>query len=162
MNLDYRPHSRFSPFLLVSGEGSLARRIDRRVSGGFGAKVRFVDEEASKLDFSVAALLERTDFTGTDVASGAVETAGRWSARMRGERDFGERLSGDFTAFYRPAISDFSEDYTVDLRASLGVSLTRRTALQFSVLDKFDSLAEDRGSRSNHDGRFLISISVKY
>jgi hypothetical protein len=57
---DYLPGGRLSPFVFTTAEGSYERQIDLRVSGGAGGKYRFIDTERTRLDASVAALLERT------------------------------------------------------------------------------------------------------
>jgi hypothetical protein len=36
--------------------------------------------------------------------------------------------------------------------------VTESVALKLSLIDVYDSEAEDRGAASNHDGRFLFSV----
>ncbi len=163
MTLDYQPATRFSPFAIVNAEGSLSRQIDRRLSGGFGAKVRFVDTERSKLDLSAAALLERTEPRTMAGEPDVVETAGRWSTRLRASRSFdGGRVTTSLITFYKPAITSFADDYTLNLDASLAVALNGSLSLKLSLVNKYDSLAEDRGAGSNTDGRFFVSILARH
>lgn len=163
MTLDYLPAARVSPFAIVNGEGSLSRQIDRRLSGGFGAKVRFVDTSVSKLDLSAAALLERTEPRTQAGQPNIVDTAGRWSARLRGSRQFeDQRITTSLTTFFKPAISDFSGDYTLDMDASLAIALNGSLSLKISLVNKYDSLAETRGATSNTDGRFFVSILAEH
>lgn len=163
MTLDYQPAGRFSPFLVVNGEGSLSRRIDRRVSGGAGAKVRFIDTDRSRLDLSAAALLERTEPRTQAGEPDIVDTAGRWSARLRGSRNFdNRRITTSMTAFFKPAITDFSGDYSLDFDASVGFALNGSLSLKLSLVNKYDSLARSRGADSNTDGRFFVSILAKH
>lgn len=161
-SLDYEPEARLSPFALLNAEGSLARGIDRRLSGGLGAKVRFVDQSTKSLDLSVAALLERTEPRDVAGEPDVVDTAGRWSARLRAKRSFDQaRYTTELTTFFRPAISDFSDDYTLDLTAAFTMQLNGSAALQLRLVNKYDSLAESRGARDNNDGRFFVSLITK-
>lgn len=156
--LDYRPQAKVSPFVFASAEGSFERQIDSRVSGGAGAKYRFVNSETGKLDVSLAALIERTDPRATDDVEDVVDTKGRWSARLRAGREFSEgRTVFNLVTFYRPAFEDM-DDYTIDLETSLAFSLTQNVALKVSLVDTYDSLAEARGATSNNDGRVFISL----
>lgn len=157
-SLDYRPQSSFSPFLFASGEGGLERQIDLRLSGGAGAKYRFVHTERSSLDVSLAALAERTDPRVAPGEPDEVDTKGRWSARLRaGRTSADERASFNLVAFYRPAFGD-AGDYTVEVESSVSVALNQTVALKLSFLDKYDSLAESRGAASNNDGRLFLSL----
>lgn len=155
-NADYLPEGRVSPFVFATAEGSLERQIDVRTSGGAGAKYRFVDNERSRVDFSLAALVERTNPRAVPGVDSEVTSIGRWSARFRARHTIGD-AQFDLVSFYRPKMGAF-DDYTWDVNASVGVSLTSVLALRLSLIDQFDSLAEDRGARSNHDGRVLVSV----
>lgn len=157
-SLDYRPHARVSPFVFASGEGALERQIDLRLSGGAGAKYHIVRSERSRLDVSLAALVERTDPRVPAGEPDEVDTKGRWSARLRAGRTFAEgRTTFELVSFYRPAFED-SGDYTVDLESSLAFALNETVALKISFVDRYDSLAEDRGAASNNDGRLFVSV----
>lgn len=161
-NLDYQPAARFSPFVQANAEGSFERQIDRRFSGGIGAKLKFLNRGDRQLDVSVAALLERTEpRVGPGVAADSVVDLGRWSARARASRSFSDgRIRTKLITFYRPAISSATDDYTIDLDASLAIALNGSTSIQFSLLNTYDSLARSRGARSNTDGRFFISVAT--
>lgn len=157
-SLDYRPQARVSPFVFVSGEGAFERQIDLRLSGGAGAKYHIVRNERSRLDVSLAALVERTDPRVPAGEPDEVETQGRWSARLRAGRSFAEgRTTFNLVSFYRPAFQD-SGDYTFDLESSLAFALNQTVALKISFVDRYDSLAEERGAASNNDGRLFVSV----
>jgi hypothetical protein len=157
-SLDYRPQARVSPFVFVSGEGGLERQIDLRLSGGAGAKYHIVRSERSRLDASLAALVERTDPRVQAGEPDEIDTKGRWSARLRAGRTFAEgRTTFNLVGFYRPAFED-TGDYTIELESSLAFALNQTVALKISVLDRYDSLAEDRGAASNNDGRLFVSV----
>jgi hypothetical protein len=158
LSADYMPEDRFSPFVFSSAEGSLERQIDLRVSGGAGGKLKIVRGERANLDVSLAALVERTDPRAVEGQPDEVDTKGRWSARLRADRQLAEgRVTFGLVTFYRPAFGDF-DDYTVDLETSLGFELTEAVTLKISLVDTYDSLAEDRGAASNNDGRLFFSI----
>jgi glycyl-tRNA synthetase len=158
LSMDYRPEARVSPFVFVTGEGSLERQIDHRWSGGAGARYRFVRSDDRRLDVSLAALVERTDPRAAPGLPDEVETTARWSARLRAGRTFAaERATFGLVTFYKPAFDDL-DDYTVDLETSLAISLNSALALQLSLLNTYDSMAEARGAPSNNDGRLLISL----
>jgi hypothetical protein len=57
---DYLSGGRAGPFIFTAAEGSYERQIDLRTSGGAGAKYRFINNERTRLDVSLAALLDRT------------------------------------------------------------------------------------------------------
>jgi hypothetical protein len=155
---DYRPMSRFSPFVFASGEGSLKRQIDSRVSGGVGGRYRLIEDDRTRIDFSLAALLERTDSRLDATGPEEVTVNGRWSARFRARRSFSdERLRFDLVSFYKPRITRFT-DHTVQVAASTQYALTRIVSVKLSLLDTYDSLADDRGAPSNHDGQLLFSV----
>lgn len=154
---DYLPGGRVSPFVFATAEGSYERQIDFRTSGGAGAKYRFVDNDRSRIDFSLAALIERTDPRSTPGVASEAVSVGRWSARFRLRHGFTEGVLFDLVAFYRPKMGDF-DDHTWDATASMQVALSSVFGLRLSVIDKYDSLAESRGARSNHDGRAYFSV----
>ncbi len=159
--LDYNM-DRWAPFIFATVEGSLARSIDSRLTGGLGAKYKFVDSETSKVDLSLAALVERTDPRTEVGLPDEVNTLGRWSTRFRAERKFADdRIEFDFTGFYKPAFEDVSGDYVIDVKTGIAVVLTEAVALKVSLVDIYDSLAEARGSRSNNDGRLFFSVITK-
>jgi hypothetical protein len=156
-SVDYLPGGRASPFVFGTAEGSLERQIDMRTSGGAGAKYRFIDTERTRLDASLAALLERTDPRVRDGIEPAVTTSGRWSARVRGRRAIGESAELQLVTFLRPSMRDFA-DRTWDLTASAQYALSDRVGLRLSLVNRYDSLAEARGARANHDGRLFFSV----
>lgn len=163
LSADYMPDGRLSPFVYATAEGSLQRQIDSRVSSGVGGRYRFVDSENARVDFSLAALLERTAARDPGPDDDPVTSIGRWSARFRARRTFAEdRMTFDLVTFYRPRIDD-GEDYTVEVTAGLQYALTSILGLKLSLVDTYDSRARSRGARSNNDGRLLFSViaSVK-
>lgn len=160
---DYQPEGTFSPFVFVTAQGSLQRQIDSRVSGGAGARLRFIDRDDARVDVSLAVLIERTDARMSDPGEDDVTSIGRWSTRFRARRTFDEeRMTVDLVSFFKPRMDDTS-DYTVEVTAGLQYALTSVLGLKLSLVDTYDSLARDRGALSNNDGRLLFSViaSVK-
>lgn len=163
LNLDYTPEARVSPFVAVAAEGSMERRLDLRVSGGMGARYRVMRRDEARLDLSVAALVERTEpRADADAPSqDGVETLARWSARVRARRSLREGgVVFDLVSFYRPAFEAPARDFTVEVTSSVTFALTQAVGLKLSLADKYDSLAEDRGARSNNDGRLFFSLTA--
>ena len=160
LTADYRPFARVSPFVLASIESSLEKRIDRRYSGGGGAKAVFVRNERTMSDVSLALLAERSLLP--DTAGARIEqTLARWAARFRLERKLGERAVAAHETFYRPEVSELAR-FTLTSRTSLAYKLTTSLAAQASLLDNYDSEARDRGARSNNDGELLFGLSATF
>lgn len=160
MSTDYLPSGRFSPFVFVAAEGSLQRQIDTRTSGGAGGRYRFIDDERSRLDLSLAALAERTDPRQVGPEPTAVSTIGRWSTRFRVRKRFSEdRIVFDLVSFYQPRMDDFDQ-YTIDLTSSLTYALTSIVGLKISLVDRYDSRAVDRGALSNNEGQLFFSVTA--
>lgn len=156
-SLDYLPGGRASPFMFATAEGSFERQIALRTSGGAGGKYRFVDSEATRLDVSVAALLERTDPRPQPDVEHEVTSIGRWSGRLRARHTIGETAEFQLVSFFRPNMSDL-DDHTWDLTASAQYALSTLIGLRVSLVNRYDSLALDRGARANNDGRLFFSV----
>lgn len=155
--LDYRPFAKLSPFLQSRLEKSFEKRIDFRYDIGVGGKYAFIRDDITRLDFSLAILAEET-MPSDDVAGAEDELLARWSARFRYRRIFGEdRLTFESVTFYRPEFSEFG-NYTLSSVNSLAVQLNSSLSLKLALIDNYDSLAEERGARSNNDGQFTISL----
>ncbi|WP_405282362.1 DUF481 domain-containing protein [Gaopeijia maritima] len=161
LNLDYAPDDRINPFLSLTAEGSYERRIDLRLSGGLGARYQFVQGGSGRLDLSLSALVERTDPRVESDEDDEIELLARGSARFRARRSMREGgVVFDLVSFYKPALQEPSEDYTVEVTSSLTFALTNSVGLKLSLSDKYDSLAENRGARDNHDGRLFFSLTA--
>lgn len=162
---DWRPFAPVSWFGLAGAESSFQREIDLRLTGGAGVKYTFVRSDASLLDASVALLAERTSF---DVPGGSLpvgvpepedtETIARLSTRLRAKRSVDQdRVTLESVTFWRPAADDFGR-YVVETANSAAYAVTENVKLKVSLLDTYDSEAEDRGARSNNDGQLLVSL----
>lgn len=160
LSADYLPSGRFSPFVFGAAEGSLQRQIDMRTSGGAGGRYRFVDNERSRVDLSLAALAERTKPRATATEAPGSTTIGRWSVRFRARHKLaGDRMELDLVTFYQPRI-DGLEEYTLDVTSSMQYALTSIVGLKVSLVNRYDSMAETRGARSNTDGQLFFSVTA--
>ena len=155
-NLDYRGFSRVNPFMFVGALSSLEKAIEVRYKWGAGAKLTALDSETSKLDFAVAFLGERTKESSP--TNGDAETLARWSGEFNFLRGFSEgRTVFEARANYSP-VFDQSDNYTIKVESSIAFKLSQVISLKLSVVDNYDSWAEDRGARDNNDGRLLFSV----
>lgn len=155
--VDYAPRARFSPFVLATLESSLQKRVNARIAGGGGAKWTPLRSERGRLDASLAALVERTEPRG----AGPSELLGRWSARVRGERNWDEgRVQFSTVNLWVPALRDI-RDYTLRSTHSLAFALNSRVALKASLVESWDTGARDRGARTNRDGQLFFSILAR-
>jgi len=155
-NLDYRGFSRVNPYMFGGALSSLEKAIDVRYKWGAGAKLTALDSEASKLDFAVAFLGERTE--ERSLTNGDAETLARWSGEFNLRQRFSEgRTVFEAKANYSP-VFDQSDNYTVTAESSIAFKLSEVISLKLSVVDNYDSRAEDRGARDNNDGRVLFSV----
>ncbi|MDT8341210.1 MAG: DUF481 domain-containing protein [Longimicrobiales bacterium] len=153
---------RWSPFLFVTGEGSLKRQVDLRLSGGGGTRYFLVRNDRTRFDVSVALLAEFTDPRVPEGEPDESNTLARWSNRARFSHTFIEgRAEYSLVTFYQPAFQDVGGDYTVDVETALTFALNGSISFKVSLIDKYDSLAKDRGATSNNDGRLFFSILAK-
>ena len=157
---DYRPFARVSPFVLGSVESSLEKRIDRRYSGGAGAKLLLLRNPRTVSDISLALLAEHSSLR-SETDQRVEETIARYSARFRLDHKVGERVTITHETFYRPEARALDR-FTFTSRTSVAFSMTAALAFQGSFLDNYDSEARARGARSNNDGELLFGLAVTF
>jgi len=155
-NLDYRGFTWVNPYIFANALSSLEKAIKIRYSGGAGAKLTALDSEETKLSFAVAILGERTVERSPE--NGDSEILARWA----GEADFRHAFSGGRTVFeakgvYSP-VFDERDNFTATAESSIAFKLNDIISLKLSVVDNYDSRAEDRGALDNNDGRVLFSV----
>ncbi|MDX1645762.1 MAG: DUF481 domain-containing protein [Longimicrobiales bacterium] len=155
---DVLEESRISPFTFVEANGSLEKAIDLRLQAGAGATFRLVPRDRGRLDVSLAGLVDRTDPREEDRADAETTTVGRLSFRLRAGRELSDgRVRLSLVSFYQPNVATF-DDYLVDVESSLTFQLSEMIGLRVSLVDKYDSLAEERGALANNDGRLFFSV----
>lgn len=159
--LDYEADA-WSPFFFGSSEGSFERAIDLRMTGGVGSRYNFIRNDRTRLDLSVALTAEFTRPRGSGGQTVEDNWLARWSIRGRTRRDLWEgRGEFNLVTFFRPALGD-SDDYTIDLDASMSFALNGSLTLKLSLVDRYDNLAVSRGAQANNDGRIYFSVLAAY
>jgi hypothetical protein len=154
--LDYRGFSRVNPYLFGSALSSLEKAIEVRYKGGAGAKFTALDSEVTRLDFAVAVLGEETVERSDD--NGGSEFLARWTGEFNLRRTFSEgRTVFQAKVDYNPVFDEFA-NFTVEAETSIAFQLSEIISLKLSVVDNYDSRAEDRGAGDNNDGRVLFSV----
>lgn len=155
-NVDYQGFSRVNPYVFAGALSSLEKAIRVRYKGGAGAKLSALDTEETRLDLAVAVLGERTVERAVD--NGDSELLARWTGALSFRRQFSEgRTVLEAKADYNPVFDQF-DNYTVQAESSVAFRLSEIVRLKLSVVDNYDSRAEDRGASDNNDGRVLFSV----
>lgn len=165
-SVDFHQYDAQSQFLFGSAERSLELRIDSRVSGGIGQKVSLVRDSVTKFDLSLGILGERSVLPQAQRA-GEPEPPTistqlvRLSGRLRYRRSLSTKVGVDHTTWYRPELADFNR-FLASSVSAVSYAVSRRSHLQLSLQNDFDSLARSRGSRSNQNGQILVGASTKF
>ncbi len=165
-SVDFRQYAPQSQFFFGSVERSLELRIDRRLSGGIGQKVSIVRDSTTRFDFSLGilgeqSLLPQATPVGSPAQPSLSNSLVRLSGRLRYRKSFTARVGVDHTTWYRPDVAAFNR-YLASSVSALSYSMTKRSHLQLSFQNDFDSLARSRGSRSNQNGQILVGASTKF
>ncbi len=156
LTADWRPQSRWSPFVLATVETNLEKRIASRYNAGAGVKYTARRTERTEVSLSVALLDERI----TPDSLGAVSSRlTRWSTRFRLRHAFDDRTRFSHVVFWRPSATAIDR-FVVQSNTELAVGLTRRTAISLSLLDNYDSEAVARGARTYNDGQLLLGLTA--
>ena len=159
-NLNYRGFSRVNPYVFGQVLSSLEKKIDIRYHGGAGAKATLRDTDRTRIDLAVAVLAEMTVEDAPD--NGEDELLARWTGSFKLRRSFSEeRVVLETETRYNPVFDEF-DNYTISSESSLGFRLSEIISLKLSLVDNYDSRAEERGARSNNDGRILFSVLASF
>lgn len=160
---DAHPFDAVSPFVFGSVETSFEKRIDRRATGGAGARWAFVQRPGTRASISAALLGEHTRSAEVVSTSGIDRnrTSARWSFRAKLEREQKDRWTLTHVTFYQPALRSVDR-YLVTSTTRLGLTLNERLAATLSFVDDYDSDARGRGARSNNNGHVLFGILATY
>jgi len=156
-NVDYHPFSRVSPFIFGTVEYSFEKKIDLRYDAGAGGKISILRNDVSRVDFRGALLVEQTRAADQN-GGGEDKTLARWLGVLRVRRTLAEGwITFDASTMYQPVFDAF-DDFTVDFESSIAFQLSEVISLKLSVVDKYDSGAQDRGARTNNDGQLFFSV----
>ena len=160
VSLDYRPHAPLSPFVLVTVESNLEKKIDGRYSISIGARQLLHRSEHSETSLSAAIVDELT----TPYAAAAPIPSTRltrWSFRARAKHEFDDRLRTSHTTFWMPSARTAAR-YLVRSTSEAQYALTRIVNFTTSVQVNYDSEAMARGARVNHDGQVMFGIGARW
>lgn len=169
IKFDYLPHSKLSPFMLLSGYNNEYKGIDLRVGGLLGAKWTFIGTKKSDLSISAAGVFEYEKYTlvTTEASDGSDSTYTpdptsklRLSIRPKFEQKIGTNFYFSHVTFYQPKISDFG-DYRIDAITSIESKLTNHLKIKLSYEYEFDSMAEQR-EKLKEDSKFKTSILIDF
>ena len=160
VNADLWPYAGQSPFLLATLESSLERRINLRASGGAGHKLTFVDDGTSLANLSIAILAERSWLPTKDRGQ-EISSLARFSGRVRVKRRLGERAVLNAETYFRPEAYHMTR-FTVTNSASASFRMNELVSLKASYLDNYDSVAQERGARSNYDGQVVLGVEADF
>jgi hypothetical protein len=158
LNADWRPHARWSPFLLATLETNLEKRLAARYNVGLGVKYTAWRTTTDEGSLSVALLDERIDPLA---ATAPTTRLTRWSTRLRVRHAFSERTRLSHITFWRPSVRSVDR-FVVQSTTELHLGLTPRTAVTVSVLDLYDSEAVGRGARRYRDGQLLFGAQLDW
>lgn len=156
LSANLHPFALASPFLQLSAESSLEKRVHGRYNGGVGAKLALLQRAGSTLNVRVALLAER--LTPREPAVDGTQIFGRWSASARGKYAFADgRLTLSTDLAYRPEFGG-AGSFTFESTTGLAYQISRVVSLKLTFVDNYDSEARNRGARSNNDGYVFFGV----
>jgi hypothetical protein len=161
LSADVRPYAIVSPFVFVTLESNLEKRLHGRYSAGLGARQTLVRTEKSEASLSVGLLGERLvprlDATG----AANDQSLTRWSLRGKLRQALGDRARVLHTTFWRPDARHGSE-FLVQSQTDMEFKATTQLALTLSLLHNYDTEAMGRGARTNTDGQMLVGATATW
>ena len=161
LSADLQPYAPVSPFVFVTLESNLEKRIQGRYSAGAGAKQTLLRTERSEASLSAGLLGEqlvpRADAAG--VVNDRALT--RWSFRGKLRHMIGDRTRILHTTFWRPDVHRASE-YLVQSQTDMEFKATNQLALTLSLMHNYDTEATGRGARTNTDGQMLVGATATW
>lgn len=161
LSLDLQPHATVSPFVYVSVESNLEKRISERYSLGIGAKRTFVNNDRSEASLSLALLDERTEPRATTPTPPGISRLTRWSWRGRVRHQFDDRLRVSHVTFWRPSIGG-EGSYLIQSNSELIYQLNEKVSFSVLFVDNYDSEARSRGARVYNDGQVLFGVATRW
>lgn len=156
----YLPFATLSYIAQAGVESSFERLIDARYTAGGGVRYAVVRSPTSLVDASLSLLAEKTTYDEdvADLDPEAEDVLARLAALVRARRTMGEdRIILESETGFRPDLGDF-DNYLVTTINSIAYKLSERIGLKLSLVDSYDSRAEDRGAESNNDGQLFFSL----
>jgi hypothetical protein len=161
LTADLDPPATTSPFVFLTAESNLEKRIGERYSAGAGAKRTFIRDDRREASLSVALLEERT----VPLAGGAVPVAAtrltRWSARGRVRHHWPDRVRFSHVTFWQPSVASMAS-FLVRSTTELEYLLNDAVAMTTTFIDNYDSEAVRRGARTYNDGQLVFGIRASW
>lgn len=130
IKVDWVPNGEWSPFLYATASRDVIRNLDSRLVAGGGTKWTFFQpSDNTKMSISAAAVVDYENYL-LPVGSTDPETvyAGRWSARVKFDHEFGSGTTFQHVSFLQPRMTNFG-DYLVDVSNSLSTTLVSNISL---------------------------------
>jgi hypothetical protein len=158
---DLNPAATTSPFVFVTAESNLEKRIGERYSTGAGAKRTFIRDERRELSLSMALLEERTVPLGGGAASIAASRVTRWSARGRVRQRWDDRVRFSHVTFWQPSVGSLAS-FLVRSSTELEYLLNEAVAVTTTFIDHYDSEAVRRGARTYNDGQLVFGVRASW
>lgn len=160
---DYRPKGTLSPFVSITVESNLEKKIDTRYSIGIGARRTFIRTPQTETSLSLALLDELTVPRPQPDATTIVPSTRltRWSLRGRLNHSFDDRLRMSHATFWQPSART-SAKYLVRSTSEAEFAITKRLGFSTSMVVNYDSEAMLRGARVNHDGQVLFGVTARW
>jgi hypothetical protein len=129
-SIDFRPESRWSPFLFATAENDRFKKLDLRFNGGAGLKHTFWQDDWDEVSLSGAVLYDYENLELEETEGDGVTQSARWSWRGRVRTEFGEGRRFEQTVFFQPVWDQF-DDYLLESRTSARWALN--TILAFTT-----------------------------
>jgi hypothetical protein len=157
---DLHPRNRWTPFVFTSAQQDPIRRLDLRLSSGFGAKYTL---ERARRDPDVSlslALLHDFDRTQPQEDEPAeTRHRARWSLRVEGGHRVNDNVLLQHTSFYEPVFDEMA-DYLLRTNTGTRVSLTDRLALAVSYRFNRNAIPPEGVDPDDHILQTGISINL--
>ena len=131
------------PEAFTQGDYDKSRKLDGRVLGGTGIRLRLYERDKKTLAFGTAWMLEHERYDLDETARHEKRsTAHRWSNYVVVRRTLGNNASVSWIAYAQPRFDAF-DDLRILVDASLGVGITTALAMTATFHLRFDSEPPD-------------------
>jgi len=123
--VDYKPQSTLSPFVLYQYRVNEIKDIKSKNYGLFGLKYLFLKRQRAKYSISAAILYEKTVFVSDIDEQNRI----RLSIRPKLKQNISDRIFAELIFFYKPNIYDFS-DYDIDCDFQITCNLLKKLLIK--------------------------------
>ncbi len=161
VKFDWKPFSRFSPFLALENYSNVYKGYDLRLSSLAGLKWEFLKIKSTRVSVSSAALYGIENYTKPEDPSKPVKENReilRISFRPKIVQKLGESVTLKHTTYYQPNIRRFS-DFNIENKTTLSNKLTNLLALDITLEHDYVSSPPSEEIKKQ-DVAFVISLRV--